>query len=360
MKKFFFIAAIASAALVSCTKNEVTPIAQDQEITFAAPVVGAQTKGAALTGTTFPEARDFKVYAEWFAGDYTADSGSAYIDGEVCTLKYGKDYWNPSKAYYWPTGSNAGSLTFIAYSPSTAPGSYSYVNGNGIVFTDYEVTTTVADQVDLLFSDKAYNKVYSATDEDHNANHKYNGVDLCFRHALCDINFFAKTKEDYSASTTITIKKIQMVNVAAKGTFDQGLADADGAVTNMDNQLWTASTDAADYKAYTVYEHATGETLDNVNAKPLATGGDLMLIPQTMGNITAEGTIKVIVSYDIHSAGTTIPTTQSIYLNTTGVGYPTQWLSGKRYNYTIIVGLNEIYFDPAVTDWVDVPVAPAI
>ena len=39
MKKLFFIAAIAGAALVSCTKNEVAPSASDQqEITFANPV----------------------------------------------------------------------------------------------------------------------------------------------------------------------------------------------------------------------------------------------------------------------------------------------------------------------------------
>lgn len=360
MKKFFFIAAIASAALVSCTKNEVTPIAQDQEITFDAPVVGAQTKGTALAGTTFPEARDFKVYAEWFEGNYVASAGSAYINGETCTLKYGKDYWNPSTSYYWPTGSNAGTLTFIAYSPASAPGSYDFTTGNGIEFTDYEVTTTVADQVDLLFSDKAYNKVYSNTDEDHNANHKYNGVDLCFHHALCDINFFARTKEDYSGSTKITIKKIEMVNVASKGSFDQDLVDDDAVVTDMTKQLWTVSSDVADYKTYTVYDETAGTTLDHVNNKPLATGGDLMLIPQTMGNITSEATIKVVVYYDIQSASTTIPTTQSIYLNTTGVGYPTQWLSGKRYNYTIVVGMNEIYFDPAVTDWVGVPVTPAI
>ena len=109
MKKLFFIAAIAGAALVSCTKNELAPIVDEQpEITFASPVVGVQTKGLALAGTEFPAGRDFKVYAEWFAGNYTTGQGTAYIKDEVCTKKGGNNYWDPSTPYYWPSGSNAG------------------------------------------------------------------------------------------------------------------------------------------------------------------------------------------------------------------------------------------------------------
>jgi len=43
---------------------------------------------------------------------------------------------------------------------------------------------------------------------------------------------------------------------------------------------------------------------------------------------------------------------------TTGDGATTvaAWEIGKRYTYTIVFALEEIYFDPAVTDWVDVAV----
>ena len=30
-----------------------------------------------------------------------------------------------------------------------------------------------------------------------------------------------------------------------------------------------------------------------------------------------------------------------------------EWKMGKRYNYHITFGLNEIYFAPSITDWVD-------
>lgn len=353
MKKLFFIAAIASAALVGCTKNELAPIVDEQqEITFASPVVGVQTKGSALTSTTFPTDRDFKVFAEWFAADYTAAAGTAYINGAVCTKHATGNYWSPTTPYYWPSGTNAGKLTFAAYSPSTAVGTYDFSNGTGIQFKDYVVPTAVANQVDLLFTEKSYNmtKTMMTSDADHNTNHKYNGIDLCFRHALCDINFYAKTNADYSGTTTITIKQIDIINVASKGTFNQGLNDANASVTNMANQLWTASSATTDYVTYTVYKDlATGTPLNSTDEKPLATDGDLMLIPQVMDN--AEGDIQVVVSYDIKSADTVIPTTQTISLNASG--YPTQWLSSKRYNYTIVVGLDEIYFDPAVYDWED-------
>ena len=346
MKKLFFIAAIASAALVSCTKNELAPIVDEQqEITFASPVVGVPTKGEAL-GTTFPDDRDFKVYAEWFEGDYTtAAEGSTYMDGVKCEHNGTKNCWSPESAYYWPSGSKAGKLTFAAFSPSDAPGSYDFLTGKGITFTDYEVTRNVAEQVDLLFTEKAYNKTKNDMDVDHNAAHIYEGIDLCFRHALCDIDFMAKIKKVYT-NTTIKVKKIDLLNVATTGTFNQGLADTDGAMTNMNARLWTAD-DA--YATYTAYEGESDAL--TTTAVSLATGGDLMLIPQTMGNASTDGTIKVEVTYEITCEDTKIVTSQQIYLNTTGLGYPTEWFCGKRYVYTIVIGLEEIYFDPAVYEW---------
>jgi len=34
------------------------------------------------------------------------------------------------------------------------------------------------------------------------------------------------------------------------------------------------------------------------------------------------------------------------------------WEMGKRYTYTITIGLEKIYFSPEVTEWVDVTVTP--
>ena len=44
MKKFFYLAVAACAALAACSKNEVTPVDVDQQITFQAVVNKASTK----------------------------------------------------------------------------------------------------------------------------------------------------------------------------------------------------------------------------------------------------------------------------------------------------------------------------
>ena len=41
---------------------------------------------------------------------------------------------------------------------------------------------------------------------------------------------------------------------------------------------------------------------------------------------------------------------------TVNISKPQLWEAGKKYNYTINFRLNEIIFNPTVTDWVDVNV----
>ena len=84
MKKLFFIAAIASAALAGCTKNEVTGLDGQQEITFVGPVVGAATK--AVPGEMpagYATAESFKVQA-W----YQEDAVSTTFDPTKTTQVY--------------------------------------------------------------------------------------------------------------------------------------------------------------------------------------------------------------------------------------------------------------------------------
>jgi hypothetical protein len=45
---------------------------------------------------------------------------------------------------------------------------------------------------------------------------------------------------------------------------------------------------------------------------------------------------------------------------TDGTNNISAWEMGKKYTYTIEVGLNEIYFDPRVEAWTPVEVTPNI
>ena len=124
MKKLFFIAAIASAALVSCTKNEVAQVADQDQITFATPVVGNLTKVAGEIGTNYDKNEKFVVYG-WYCEEDSFDPATASVYMNGVTVKHNGDInatvdagdqgaWEPVTTFYWPKN---GKLTFSAYSP---------------------------------------------------------------------------------------------------------------------------------------------------------------------------------------------------------------------------------------------------
>lgn len=378
MKKFFFLAALAGAALVSCTKNDPAVNEEQQLITFASPVVSLNTKSATEVWNNYPTAEkyNFAVWAKYFVdgsydnnayttGTYTNwAAGQTYMNEVV--VKYGNNTWAPAQNYYWPKN---GSLTFIAYAPTKIQ-AITDVNGNGIQITDHIVATKPEDQLDILFSERAYNK--QKVDDDTvaegttgsqpgNANDPYTGVHLSFKHALSSILFNIKTKEDYStASTTITLKKIEVHQAVSKGSFNQNLADANGATTTdagATAPAWTfdATPERADYVVDNTADIELSTTAHypaGITNTTAATNGlratDLILLPQDLAGVTlrVEYTIK-----NSDAGSQELAQIAELPLSTTNVA---AWEMGKRYIYNITIGLDTIYFEPYVQDWVDV------
>lgn len=343
MKKFFFIAAIASAALVSCTKNEVTPVAFEKEITFAAPVVGAQTKAIVYgeIGANYDPAEDFKVYAVWHESAFDKwENGSQYMydvvvsrnTGDFDTTPGDQGAWKPSSDYYWP---KVGVLSFAAYSPATAEGAYAY-GKNGLTITNFPVPSQTSLQYDLMFSERTYNK----TQSENGVNAEYDGVDIKFKHALSSIKFTAKTLADYSATTTIKVKKITMWGMNSTGNFAENVND----IAAYDSApAWTdQATPVASTAPYVAYEGTL--TLNNSSAQG-ANSNDVILLPQTL---PADATIRV--DYTMQTVtGSEIPQYKEVAVSSLSG----EWVLGKRYTYNIIVGLDDIYFAPSVEDWQD-------
>lgn len=378
MKKFFFIAALAGAALVSCTKNDPAVNEEPQLITFASPVVSLNTKSATEVWNNYPTAEkyNFAVWAKYFVdGSYENDKyktgtyttwalGQTYMNEIV--VKYGNNTWAPAQNYYWPKN---GSLTFIAYSPASIA-EITSVTGNGIQIKDHSVSTNPVDQLDILFSERAYNK--QKVDDDTvaegttgalpgDANDPYTGVHLSFKHALSSILFNIKTKEDYStASTTITLKKIEVHQAVSKGSFNQNLADVNGATTTDAGATAPAWTfDATPVRADYVVDNTANVKLSTTAYYPAgitnttaATNGlrvtDLILLPQELDDVTlrVEYTIK-----NSDAGSEELAQIAELPLSTTSVA---EWEMGKRYIYNITIGLDTIYFEPYVQDWVDV------
>ena len=152
MKKFFFIAAMVSAALISCTKNEPAPSMEaQQEITFmTAPLTKAHS--------TFGESNHFRTWAYHDQADWSSLSTTAqlYLGGTdgLEIQKIGGVWKNDTQSYYWP---KTGKLTFYSYSLNSSATSLTDATvactNAGITVTNYDIQKNL--DVDFLVADQA-------------------------------------------------------------------------------------------------------------------------------------------------------------------------------------------------------------
>lgn len=334
MKKLFFMAAVAGVALASCTKNEMAPSvnAQQDEITFSTPVVAPVTK-AIVDGVVYPTTESFGVYA-WHntaADAYMNEVQVSYtagladdVTGETAGENGG---WKPATSYYWP---KEGSLVFDAFSPYSVSDKVSATKTDGITITDYVVAD--AADVDLMFATRTTEK--TSVNDGENAGIPYDGVDIAFNHALSAVQVMAKTASDY-AGTTIEITSIQINNADSKGTFNQNVGST---------AAWATSTPAE-------YAYA-GKTLTE-EAQDL---GTKLLLPQTI-----DADLTITINYTINELAQTSTFKFADHKNGTKEDDSSvtveAWEMGNKYVYTLVFTLDEIFFEPIVTDWETITVA---
>lgn len=354
MKKTLLMMAVAAGAMLTgCVKNESANggAVSGSKISFEAPAVTGITRAALVPGeigTGYDKGEHFSVYALYFAnGTYTEfGDGTMYMKNVETAYEETDNYWDSEnaggQAYYWP---NKGSLTFAAYSPSGAANDCTVAWGAaGFTFTDFTVQNNPAAHYDLLFSERAYNKTQSETSS---TTYK-GGVDITFKHALSSVVFKAKLGDTYEGHT-ITLKNITLKNTFTKGNFNQGLVDENNAVTttaaawsgqNTENTAGYVAFNGAKVIASTTAAEPTGATR-------------LIVLPQDLAHETNNVTIDV--TYSIHNGTNEIDQTATI--NITDPGYNlTEFEIGKRYIFTLIIGLDKITFSPKVDEWVDVNV----
>lgn len=295
---------------------------------------------------------DDNGYTTWAAG-------TTYMNGVEVSRNGGT--WKTATNYYWPDGK----LTFIAYAPSSVNGT---VDGEGVHFPDYSVADAATDQIDLLYSERAYDKQAlddetagsEITDENPDfTDDSYTGVHLAFKHALSSIVFSVRTKEDYKTANgaTITLTGLSISNIGKTSTFNQGITDGNLATSAAE---WDEpSTKTTTYVAYyglkeiTTTRYWTSTDAYNTDKHTAPSGGyrdtDFILLPQTLA------TAELNVSYEIQYEGVGAPVEMNKAVDLTDVNVP-EWEMGKRYIYNIIIsiGTNAITFEPYVTDWVDI------
>ena len=362
MKRILLFAAVAGAALAGCVKNESEGgmTASDSKISFEAPVVGTTTRAqAGEIGDKYPTEENFKVWGWYHEGDYTTfgdtDNGwKNYMTdatGNPIEVEYdGNSSWDSARDYFWP---KTGKLTFAAYSPADAAGTYLHT-ADGLQIADFTVAA-VGEQYDLMYSDRAYNRTQS-----HNqytpgtaTSNTYTGVDIVFHHALSSIVFKVGTKDNYStADNTFRIKSITIKNVANAGTFNETLTDDNGSKDR--DPEWTV-TGTAD-KEYVAFTGNFTVPADGTTRQEPTGAADLILLPQSFEENDA-AIVEIKYTYGTE-ASDEIENTETFPLNQ--ATNATAWEPNKRYTYNIIFGLNKIYFAPVVEAWEDVTVTPDI
>lgn len=385
MKRFLFMSALASVALASCVNDEAmenTSKASDQKITFNAPIVSGTTRvvyGEQPQGTDmkYSTSENFRVYAFWSKDQlknqsWVANGEEAKLYMNNVEVAHADGDWAPEhvsggNVYYWP---KVGYLTFAAYSPSDVSNFNPTYDKDGLKINNFKVNSEVTKQYDLMFSNRSYDRTASENLLDHvndvHTGKSYNGVDILFKHALSSIKFKVKAAGEYTG-TTIKITGITILNAYYQGNFAENYNETND---NNDDAKWTiiSTPDVAEYAVWT-----GDQTVDSGTAQNLNDISDVILLPQLMKHDTSDPSksVAVKVNYTItNSESVTLQQEAILYLDdqdnngvnddyyTDGTNAIPAWEMGKRYTYTINIGLNTIFFSPEVEYWDDVTVTP--
>lgn len=361
MKKIALLAAMSLAALAACTKNEPAPsVSEQQEITFASPVVGVSTKVPTygLLSGDYPTTQTFNVWA-WYSEEDTYDGNGEKYMTDVTVAYDSRNFneaetengtWAPTPTYYWPKN---GKLTFDAYSPTelNTKATVGCTASKGLTIGNYTVPTTLEQQIDVLYSDRAADKVSTSF----TAGTTYEGVDIVFNHALAAVDFTIKQSEAYPEGT-IKVKDI-VINALSNGDFAHNITYPAGTA----DPAWTNQETPAEYKALACADYAG--SVQPVNAEGAA-GATVLVLPQDFSD---ENDVTITVNYYIKNQNEdALPQKAVFHLkdtdNQSGKNQENQdvqvskWEMGKKYTYNLTIGLDDIFFAPTITPWVGVNV----
>ncbi|MBR4774731.1 MAG: fimbrillin family protein [Bacteroidales bacterium] len=359
MKTNQLILAAALVALAACSKTGVdsfnTGKLEDDEIGFnVVNQKATKANNAIISGASYGTDNTFKVWG-WQspAGDFSEfaeDAASNFMSN--LTIEWTKgavpgthDFaWrNAEHYYYWPY---TGKIGFLAVHPSNvAPSSTGWDAANDkpkASFADYTISASNK-TVDLMLADNEGERMASA-------------LPMVFKHALSQIQFRVRTNEDYSNDVTFTVNSVSLNNIDLSGD----LAYANGAFTWSDNAAQTESWPY--YATAQVVEYAA------TDAAAALYGAANVMIPQN-ANVLAlpDDTVQttITINYTMEQQGSAAITGEVTVaapwakVKEGATDYDpavavAAWEPGKKYNYTLNFKLNEITFNPSVTDWVEV------
>lgn len=365
MKKFFILAAAALVAIAACSKNEADTASYEKSKVINFNTVAGKATKAPITGTTYSyDLPSFGVFAWYLAsGNWNTaaanSSAVSYMDDVEIRFDDDKDIWAPHNGtdafvnYYWPL---EGKLTFIAYSPKSAA-TATFSNAGVLTLTGFTVNTTVANQVDLLYSaiaaDKTQNEDYyedTANSKDSETSGENKGVNIEFKHALSQVIFQAKTADEvYNAGYSFKVNTIT-VNAASTAT---SMTVTNPTTTQLASAIttWNSPGTNVNYAvSSTAFPAAANTYLTKTLSDPI--GAPLLMIPVTAFATTDP---TVTINYTMYRTDDN----QALGSKEVTIHFDdiddmvTAWQAGKKYVYNLTIDLQKIYFNPSIVDWAD-------
>lgn len=350
MKKYFFILA-AAAALAACAKNEVTPVLS-QENTEIAYNVAPKTK----TTTDFLTTNVFASWAYYLPNDKNWDANlteaQPYIDNSKVSYQIdGSDTWKETgKTYYWPKG---GKLTFFAYSLNKENLTLKAENSLSHVAIAKEADcygiTALIDldenpNTDFLVADIAKDQFQNT-----NKAHFRVGVPTLFKHKFSRVQFQVKKSADY-AGKEFKLDSIRFTKLSHAANYAQSQdADKTGAKDGT-NEEYILASGTRTTQVYT--KTALAITSTDYVAVPEANEVRYIYIPQDFKGVTDANSIATIEVYYTVTTNSTVDDVCTAIINVKD--YFDSWEMGKKYIFKLDFTLDEIKWDPAVENWVDV------
>lgn len=404
MKKYIYIAAVALVASAACSKVETLDTTDDQKIAFEVAPYSAQTKaddGGLLKelevelGVTSGQAFKSTAYINADNGAGSTNLSPFFATSpETISWDSTNTEWAPSRDYYWPKSPNSNIDFFSWYVYGTAGDPA--LTYNGTAATLAWTSKTIASKEDILFADIACHQTGNQTTYRHDG--VTEGVPTLFHHALAQVRFTAKIKEncdkkaDSKDAGNYTFWEVVLSDVNLASVFSTGTLSLTATVpTTKTTQAWTVPTgsvwtspsnEIATNSAWFSTEYANGGntplelTAHYLNANAIA-DNYITVLPQTVTDnmkLTFKMTINTYYGADLASAKIAgaintevIPVTAfatddatdaydaaGILLNKLGTTPITAWEMNKKITYNIIIdpSTTTILYDPAVEDWV--------
>lgn len=307
MKKFYVFAAVAIAALASCTKSEVVYNQGQQEIGFR------QFTGSMTKATNLSTLEGGPTTMGVFAHIYNSTPYQTYFSNAKFVKKVDNN-WGGETSRYWPLQD---SLDFTLYAP--------YVDGTTYKNDTKKLTVAVANnttaQQDFMYGTQRYIRKKKPAS---------GGVPVVLKHALSKVS----VKIGSNVGSLFTVTKVEIVNSIQNGSF---------VVTYNDASTDIAVTPGATKGTVETYSNTAGTVL-TTSEEGISFGSKLVfpLAPIAENNV-ATNEARLRITYNMGDA--------------TGlkaeVKLSDAWESGKHYIYNVTLTATEILLTPTVEEWPD-------